>query len=689
MRAVDRVIGAVAALRGGGIKDVDIRERDDVRPEREEVFRYSGEWSIAKLPPVSHPECGRWFGRLYEEALNEVQRLGMHERWMANYVLSRAKASVNTRLRDLLQGGYNSSLSIGLIGSNIERTVANITARNPIASVRATDGDEELASIISAMCEAWTNEEYQQESLALAVKIQETYGTVIEKATLDQKTKKMVPVPLDITEFLPAPGKYRDIQKMPYCCHQYVQHIGVIESRFPHLKGRVGVFRGVDERFLMNREDVIITSNMQGLGKGSLGVTSDRSNKYIDSVYRYDDMGLVVEVWCRDNSVDDVGELIFPGGVRLVVLVYSGDTDKYIVAYDGPNPNINWALPKDAVKKTYLYDKFPFYASRSYVDTDMFWGFSQAETTGDIAQAIDELWRIIVKYLKLSLLPPIIIPRDTGIDKSQFAYIERLVLQPSSYQTSLGIRFLEMPTPPSWLFEALNYLMRFFDRTSQIEDVDRGDAPPGIIAASAIQMLQERAAALIRAKIRAVDSLVRNRGRCFISMIQNFHTEPEYVNVSGTAVQVVGLMFLDKEFCYVVESGSTVIKTEAEDRQLAVDLFQLGAIDQRALLEAVKFRGWRDVLERMAEAGPLEKAMEILIQAGIPVELAQQLYQMALEHQGGPGDSAVARGGVSNAMNSQPMPERPVGSNMRGKAPQRENGGAPARAGVPMTQQRG
>jgi hypothetical protein len=261
----------------------------------------------------------------------------------------------------------------------------------------------------------------------------------------------------------------------------------------------------------------------------------------------------------------------------------------------------------------------------------------------------------------------------------------------------MGIRFLELPAPPAWLFQALDVLVRFFDRTSQIEDVDRGDAPAGIIAASAIQMLQERAAVLIRAKIRAVDSLVRNRGRCFISFLQNFHVEEEMVNVSGTPLPMRGIDFVGGEFAYVVESGSTVIKTEAEERRMAVDLFGVGAIDQRALLETVKFPNWRDIVERMNQAGPLEQAMQIMIDAGMPEEFVVQLYQFLQESQGGPGDDPVARagqavksGGTSNAQNGQPFPQPATGGQgMRGKAPQRQRGGAPAKPGVPMANQNG
>jgi hypothetical protein len=682
---------------------------DDPKTSSVVKKRDISEFHLAKMPPKDSPHVGKFFGGLYEKSVVERDRLGMPTRWMANYLLSRSKTMSTGKIRDMMLGGYSASLSLGLIGANIERTVANITARAPVASVQATTGDESLSAAMSAMVDHWNNSEEQEKTLGMGVKIMETYGTVVEKAVLSVITGKMAPVPLDITAFLPAPGKFHDIQKMPWCCHQYISDIDIVERDHPHAAGLLTETSGISEVLLTEREDALISDNARGGGlstmAGSTGYSPNHYNSARNTDPGMENKVLVVEVWVRDSSTKTeqveggrVQTPVYPGGIRMVKLAKTSTAGPYFVLFDGPNPNVNWNLTPEQVSKTFLVNRYPFYESRSYTDTEGFWGYSQAETTGDIAQAIDELWRMVVKYLKLSLLPPVILPKDTGIDKSKFAYIERLVLQPNSYQTSLGIRFLEMPVPPSWLFQAIDILVRFFDRTSQIEDVDRGSAPEGIVAASAIQMLQERAAVLMRAKIRAVDGIVRNRGRCFISFLQNFHSEPEVVNVSGTGMPVRGLDFLEAEFAYIVESGSTVIKTEAEERQQAADLFQMGAIDQVALLEAVKFRGWRQVVERMAEAGPLEQAMQILIQAGLPEELVQNLYEFAKESQGGPGNDPVTRaasamksGGTSMADNTQPMAQGKGGggANMRGKAPQRENGGAPAKPGVPMAQQNG
>lgn len=665
------------------------------------------EFSLAKMPPCGHDKVPDFFGELYEKGLDEIDRQNMHQRWFANYILCRGKQNIGlvSSVTSILKNNVSSNLSMGLIGANVERTVANITARAPVSSVQSATGDDGLSSIMTSMVEAWNSAEYQHESLALSCRFQEVYGTCIEKETYDDSINSLRPVPLDITAFVPCPGKYHDIQEMPYCCHQYMIDVSYIEEMY----GIEGITEtaDLDKTFLGTREDVIVHSNMIGSGTASIAVPGGagsgvRGRSTSDKEGLYENKVLVVEIWCHDRSRDDAGVLVYPGGIRVVVLakVDSG----YVLLADMPNPNVNWGLTKEQVKETYAAANYPFVVTRSYLDDNSFWGFSQAETSGEIALAIDEVWRMLIKYIKICLLPPVIIPKDTGIDKSQFAYCERLVLQPNSMQTSQGIRFMPIPSPPSWLFQVLDILMMFFGRVAQIEDVDRGDAPTGIIAASAIQMLQERAAVLVRAKIRAIDSLVTARGRWFISMKQNFGIEPEWVNVAGTAVQASGIDFLRENFVYMVESGSTIIKTEAEEREAAIQLFQIGAIDQRAVLEAVKFRGYRDVLERMAEGDVLDRAAQIFVQAGIPVEVIQQLIEFARQQQGMPGDdplrgkSAMQSGGNSMAQNGQPMAAGRGGGQggsqagemtMRGKAPQIQNGGAPAKAGVPMAKQNG
>jgi len=95
------------------------------------------------------------------------------------------------------------------------------------------------------------------------------------------------------------------------------------------------------------------------------------------------------------------------------------------------------------------------------------------------------------------------------------------------------IKFLAIPNLPETFFRVLDLIVRFFDRIYQIEDADRGVAPSGVIAASAIVALQERNQIIMQAKTSAIDHIVEQRSRWAIGLWQNFGTKIETVNVAG------------------------------------------------------------------------------------------------------------------------------------------------------------
>ena len=58
-------------------------------------------------------------------------------------------------------------------------------------------------------------------------------------------------------------------------------------------------------------------------------------------------------------------------------------------------------------------------------------------------------------------------------------------------------------------------------------------------------------------------------------------------------------------------------------------LYQVKAIGQRGLLEAINWPNWKEELERTAET-QLDQALQILIQSGLPEEAAAMLRQQLL-----------------------------------------------------------
>lgn len=518
-------------------------------------------WHLRNLPPEDHPDRGAFFYKLYEDSLRECNRLGLPQRWMAYYQLFRGNHWQES-IQNLVSFKTKGKLSIGLLHANITRTVANITARAPVAEVESADGIEDSADqILSEKMRIWNSVEEQQISLAKSVLNMETYGITVEKAIFDPINRQGRTIPLDPYSFLPAPGNFDSLNDMPYLCHIWADNVESIEAKYETEENVVEsneIYSVLGEE----RQEEFIRSGSKSdlMNFPSDYVPSSRPGSSDSARIR---RALVVEMWIRDYSMEtrykseefadpETGEILsklveyevpkYPGGIRVVTFTNHGN----LILSDQKNPNVNHALPMDIVKNTYLFYNYPFFKANSYEDTSSIWGYPMAETVGDINLEVDKLWSSITNYIQMAMYPPLILPQDTQVHKSRIRYLPRLVIQPVSGNAADHIRFLEMPTPPSWMFEALSSLVSFFDRVSQIEDADRGQAPGSVIAASAIQMLQERGAVLIRAKIRAVDYLIRERGRCFISFYQNFGIGYETVQTPKGTHQVTGLQFIER-----------------------------------------------------------------------------------------------------------------------------------------------
>jgi hypothetical protein len=210
-----------------------------------------------------------------------------------------------------------------------------------------------------------------------------------------------------------------------------------------------------------------------------------------------------------------------------------------------------------------------------------------------------------------------------------------------------------------------------FDRVSQIEDADRGVNPPGVTAASAIAYLQERGAVLIRQKIRAVDHLVREIARHWTSLTCNFSVDYRKIQTGDESSFLFRPYdFLGTDFDVIVESGSTVAKSQIVLEQQALQLFGVGVVDRRYLLEVLRVPKFEQLLERMADKQS-DQIIQAMLEAGYPpgggdlggIELPPILLikeVLELKTKGGPtptpqGEGQPQPGTVIPDSNAQPM----------------------------------
>jgi len=584
------------------------------------------DYTLSSPPPADHPELADWVWDLFEESYSEKERLGLMDRWKSNYKLLRGN-HWGEKAR-----GNPDKITINLFFANVQRTVANITAKNPVAQVIDLDGNnDQVDDMLTLKMKKWWNETEQQAKLAISSLNNETYGITVEKAVWDSKKKRFIPVILDPYSYFPAPGYYEDQGDIPYEIHAFSVPVYQIESTYG-----VEDISAENVKQILGREDREDVRPNNVLTDSGVGVVLDQTRNNMDPRGSQSGDALVIECWVRDNTTVD-GIPLYPDGVRVITIC-----NRNVLLNDMPNPNLNLELDEDIVRKSFAWGRRPFYKANSYEDTTSNWGFSAGEQTGDLNKKINEIVSRIASYCNRALFPTLIVEKGAGITKQMINNKPGLVLMPT--RPNARIEYLAVPNLPSNFFQTLDLLISFHDRVYQIEDADRGVGPAGVTAASAIVSLQERNAVLIRHKIRATEFLCRMRGRWNISFIQNFSVKPERITMPDASIrEFSGIDLAGRQFNYIVESDSTVARTSAQDQEQAVSLFKINAIDRTALLDELNYKNRKQIIERMGET-QLDEALNVLEQAGLDHEQALQLRQFLMEPQNGPEAQPGAAG---------------------------------------------
>jgi len=625
-------------------------------------------WNLNLIPPRGHADVADFAAMLFDVARLEKERLGVHKSFLNDYAMYKG-----VPMRQLTgRKGYSPKPITGVVNllfANVERTVSNITARNPTGEVVDLDGTNDgTEQVLTVALKKWWKDTNQQQKTRSSARQMEIYGITPEKPYFDKAADRPDIMVTDPFAFFPAPGFYDDLAtEAPYVAYLYVDFTSKIEKDF-----NVKDIAAEDAYDLLGtvREDYKppVRNAGQTIGNYSdpMTVKSQAQTEGNKAVER----GIVIEVWVRDDRlrtttesqpvVDEFGmqvvgedgnplvavkttkEPVYRDGIRKITISKTKDPGSqggWVVLDDSANPNINPALPTEMAMFTYPWGRLPVYFANSYKDQVSLWGFSAAEQTADLIEKINQIIAKLIAYVINVMAPPLIIQQNCGITRemieAQISQTGRLILMPST--PNARIEFMQIPNLPATFFQVLDLIVKMFDRVYQIEDADRGIAPSGVIAASAIVALQERNQVLMQSKTSAIDTLAEERSRWAIGLWQNFGTKSESVNIGGEKVDFSGVQFAGRKFNYVVEAGSSTPRTSLQNQELVLGLSDKGLLSRRYVLEALNLPNWKEEVERGGE-NQLDMALQVLIEAGLPKEAAIQLKQVLMQPQGGPGD---------------------------------------------------
>ena len=221
-------------------------------------------------------------------------------------------------------------------------------------------------------------------------------------------------------------------------------------------------------------------------------------------------------------------------------------------------------------------------------------------------------------------MPMLVVDPTSGVD------YENIVTRPGLVIPAIGgaasVNWLHPPRVPGELFAMNDRDKMDFDTILGNVDVLQGRRPAGVEAAAAIEALTEAANTRMRLKVRYMEGSLRQLGRLVVSMIQQFYNTQRVIRLAGRDAETLldkeldfmdinsptgmgpegqllmrNIIPADSEFDIRIGAGSTLPVSRQSRFQQALQLFQVGAIDQ---IELLKHSGWprfEEVIGRMEQ----------------------------------------------------------------------------------------
>ena len=597
------------------------------------------EKDYALISPEGDEHVGKQVFAILAKVVDDKVRLGLHTRWKRNHQLRR-----NQHWRN------KSPSSVPLVSANMlythtQRTANTLTDNEPtfnVASVgQVEEGQEDQVGDLQRCTEHWWRDQEQQDILETSIINGEQYGVAIEKVIfnpdLEYNLGEVETVVVDPFHFGFYPVKLasmRDLQKSEAVLHYYRMPVRQLQQKYPKLAEKIKTDDTLLEELADDERREIVGEG--SVKKGSTMISISNTIRELinvaGSTSDSDDETTVCEFWLRDKSTvtretetEKTQEPKYTGEIRYILVCSGG-----VVLEDRDNPSINPTLAPEESVNTYLFDKFPFSAVNSLKDTSNAWGFSDYEELEALNMEVNKALSQFVHEKDISAKKKFINPKTSGVKSEDITNITT-VLEPASAEHGMG--WIDAPQSSVDYEKAIGLFKDFFFLVSGTFELDQAQVGGReVIAYKAIAALLERAATMMRGKIRSYSRLIRERGRMYLSHVMNFYTEERWITYKDedgkeASKPVIGSS-LNMPAKLTVVSGSTMPISRVQQREEALGLFQQGAIDQTELLDKLDWSNRSEVVKRMM-AGPMGVVLQKLMTAQVPEPVMNYIKSVA------------------------------------------------------------
>lgn len=585
------------------------------------------------IPPKGSDDVAKRVFDILGQVVADKESLGLEEKWYRFYEMGKNKHwRKNTKKLTLV--------TANLLSVHRRRTINTLTDNNPTFNIHriiADETTEERFKGVLRATEYWWAETEQQDVFELSVHNGETYGVCIEKSVFDLDKEygigEVDTLVVDPFHFGIYPVKTLDIQKAQAVIHYYPMSVRDIKRTYAEAADGVTP----DSEALNNTSsDRRLVSGLKETTRGSSGTTSIGGvlKKVMaaltgsSSANTDGDEAIIVECWVKDYSRNvengvDLGPL-YPGHIRVITCV-----NGTVVLADRKNPSINPELPIEVASETYLFDKYPFAKANSNKDPVNFWGEGDFEQLMGLQMELNKALSQFSSLKDKAAGLKFINPKTSGVDNNKVTS-GMSILNPDTQMH--GMSWLEPPPIPKELMGSVETYKELFFMVAGSFDLEQANTPGSqVIAYKAIAALLEKAATMMRGKIRNYSKLIRDRGRMAVSHMQNWYTEPRFITFKENGNEMTGQALgadMIVPLKLTVVSGSTLPVSEVQRREEALTLYDKNAIDAEELLKYVEWPKAHEVVTRMAQ-GPVNEFIEKMLEAGMPQEMAEYMSEIS------------------------------------------------------------
>lgn len=307
------------------------------------------------------------------------------------------------------------------------------------------------------------------------------------------------------------------------------------------------------------------------------------------------------EVWYRDHSMVtetlpiQVG--IDPNSGQPQVVMHTITKKRYpngrvfhysggVCLDDGPAPQLKWPYVK------FTFNPLP----------GEFYGQGAMEILRDLQTELDKRRSDLVNHANLMSNAVWIIDRGSQVDPRMLSNEPGLVIEKNQGTECRRESPMQLP---NWMLQAVDMTIRDMREVIGVPATASGSVPRGVRSGSGFEAAQSIANTRINLLGLLMKGSIEDMAVIFIALFQQKYTKPRMIRLMGSTGRPYFVPF-DQQAArgmwdIEVEVDSMSAFMRSARAQQAIQLYQLQALDKRALLEGVQWPDRERVLRRMGD----------------------------------------------------------------------------------------